>query len=210
MALVRPDIDAYASDHTTPAPAWLDRVHAAAVADLPYASMLSGPVVGRLLQTLVAVMQARLVVEVGTYAGYSALAMAEGLPPGGRIVTLELDDAHADFAQRQFDASPYADRIELVRGPGLASLRRLDGPYDLVFIDADKGGYPDYYEAALAKLAPHGLIVADNTLREGNVLQPRTDEDRIMDDLNARWAADERVVATQLTVRDGLTLIRRA
>ena len=210
MDLVRPDIDAYATEHTTSPPAWLDRVHAAAVADLPYASMLSGPVVGRLLQTLVAVMQARLVVEVGTYAGYSALAMAEGLPPGGRIVTLELDDAHADFAQRQFDASPYADRIELVRGPGLASLQRLDGPYDLVFIDADKVGYPDYYEAALARLAPHGLIVADNTLRDGDVLQPRTDEDRIMDALNARWAADERVVATQLTVRDGLTLIRRA
>jgi caffeoyl-CoA O-methyltransferase len=172
--------------------------------------MLSGPVVGRLLQTLVAVTQARLVVEVGTYAGYSALAMAQGLPPGGRVVTLELDEGHADFAQRQFDASPVGDRIELVRGPALESLERLDGPYDLVFIDADKVGYPDYYEAALAKLAPHGLIVADNTLRDGNVLDPRTDADRTIAALNRAWATDERVVATQLTVRDGLTLIRRA
>jgi caffeoyl-CoA O-methyltransferase len=210
MDLVRPDIDAYATEHTTPPAGWLDRVHAEAVADLPYAAMLSGPVVGRLLQTLVAVMQARLVVEVGTYAGYSALAMAEALPPGGRVVTLELDDAHADFAQRQFDASPHGDRIELVRGPALASLERLDGPFDLVFIDADKIGYPAYYEAALGKLAPHGLIVADNTLRDGNVLDPRTDADRAIDALNRAWAADERVVATQLTVRDGLTLIRRA
>jgi caffeoyl-CoA O-methyltransferase len=210
MDLVRPDIDNYATEHTTPQPGWLGRVHAEAVADLPYASMLSGPVVGRLLQTLVAVTQARLVVEVGTYAGYSALAMAEALPPGGRIVTLELDEGHADFAQRQFDASPHGDRIELVRGPALASLERLDGPYDLVFIDADKVGYPDYYEAALAKLAPHGLIVADNTLRDGNVLEPRTDADRTIDALNRAWAADKRVVATQLTVRDGLTLIRRA
>jgi caffeoyl-CoA O-methyltransferase len=210
MDLVRPDVDAYAADHTTPFPAWMDELHAQAVEELPSASMLSGPVVGRLLETLVASVQARLVVEVGTYAGYSALAMAAGLPPGGRVVTLEIDDANADFAQRAFDASPHGDRIELRRGPALAALAQLDGPYDLVFIDADKLGYPDYYEAALAKLSPHGLIVADNTLRDGRVLAPSDEGDRTMAELNARWAADDRVIATQLTVRDGVTLIRRA
>jgi caffeoyl-CoA O-methyltransferase len=209
MDLVRPDIDAYAADHTTALPPWMQQLHAEAVADLPYAAMLSGPVVGQLLQTLVAVMQPRLVVEVGTYAGYSALAMAAALPPGGRVVTLEINDAHADFAQRHFDASPIADRVELRRGPALESLARLDGPYDLVFIDADKGGYPDYYEATLAKLSPHGLIVADNTLRDGEVLAPGTASSRTIDELNTRWAADERVIVTQLTVRDGVTLIRR-
>jgi caffeoyl-CoA O-methyltransferase len=208
--LVRPDVDAYAAAHSTPFEAWMEGLLAEAATELPYPSMLSGPVVGRLLQTLVAAVQARLVVEVGTYAGYSALAMAAGLPPGGRVVTLELDDTHADFAQRRFDASPYADRIDLRRGPALASLAELDGPYDLVFIDADKTGYPGYYEAALAKLSPHGLIVADNTLRDGTVLAPSDEASRVLDELNARWASDRRVIATQLTVRDGLTLLRRA
>ena len=206
--LVRSDVEAYAAAHTTPLPAWLTRVHDEAVTELPYPAMLSGPVVGRLLQTLVFALAPRLVVEVGTYAGFSALAMAAALPAGGRIVTLELEDAHADFAQRHIDASPFADRIEIVRGPALASLAALDGPYDLVFIDADKTGYPDYYEAALAKLAPTGLIAVDNTLRGGGVLDPDSEGDRVIAELNDRWAADERVIATQLTVRDGLTLLR--
>jgi caffeoyl-CoA O-methyltransferase len=207
--LVRPDVEAYAEAHTTPFEPSMQRLHAEATADLPFPSMLSGPVVGRLLETLVFALRPQLVVEIGTYAGYSALAMAGALPPGGRVVTLELDDAHADFAQRHIDASPHADRIELVRGPALESLTALDGPYDLVFIDADKLGYPAYYEAALAKLAPTGLIAVDNTLHDGGVLAPDSEADRAIAELNDRWASDDRVVATQLTVRDGLTLIRR-
>jgi caffeoyl-CoA O-methyltransferase len=207
--LVRSDVEAYAEAHTTALPPSLSRLLAEAETELPYPAMLSGPVVGRLLETLVFALRPRLVVEVGTYAGFSALAMAAALPPGGRIVTLELEDAHADFAQRQIDASPYADRVEILRGPALASLERLDGPFDLVFIDADKTGYPDYYEAALAKLAPGGLIVADNTLRGGGALEPDSDGDRAIAALNDRWAEDERVIATQLTVRDGVTLLRR-
>jgi caffeoyl-CoA O-methyltransferase len=206
--LVRSDVEAYAEAHTTPLPAWMGRLHAEAVRDLPFAGMLSGPVVGRLLETLVFLARPRLVVEVGTYAGFSALAMAAALPPGGRVVTLELEDAHADFAQRQVDASEYGDRIEILRGPALDSLAGLDGPFDLVFIDADKTGYPDYYEATLAKLAPTGIIVVDNTLRGGGVLQPDGAGDHVIAALNDRWAHDERVIATQLTVRDGITLLR--
>jgi caffeoyl-CoA O-methyltransferase len=207
--LVRAEVDAYAAAHTTPLPAWWSAIDAEAAEALPYPAMLSGHVVGQLLATLVAALQPALVVEVGTYAGTSALAMAGALPPGGRIVTLEIEDRHADFAQRHIDVSPYADRIEIRRGPALVSLEALDGPFDLVFIDADKTGYPDYYEAALAKLAPHGLIVADNTLLGGEVLDPQDEGSRVMAALNDRWAADERVVATQLTVRDGVTIIRR-
>jgi caffeoyl-CoA O-methyltransferase len=207
--LVRSDVEAYAAAHTTPFGPAMDALHAEATDVLPYPSMLSGPVVGRLLETLVAVARPQLVVEVGTYAGYSALAMAAALPPGGRVVTLELDDAHADFAQRHIDASPYADRIEIVRGAAGESLAALDGPFDLVFIDADKTGYRAYYEAALAKLAPQGLIVADNTLRDGGVLDPQDAGDEAMASLNDAWASDPRVIATQLTVRDGLTLLRR-
>lgn len=208
--LVRSDVEAYAAAHTTAPPDWLLALHADAERELPYPSMLSGPVVGQLLTTLVAAARPRLIVEIGTYAGFSALAMATALPPEGKIITLELDDAHADFAQARFDASPYARRIELRRGPALASLDAIDGPIDLVFIDADKTGYPAYYEAVLPKLAPHGLIVVDNTLRGGGVLAPDSEGDRVIADLNAAWANDPRVVATLLTVRDGVTILRRA
>jgi caffeoyl-CoA O-methyltransferase len=207
--LVRSDVEAYAEAHTSAYDSFMEDLNARAARELPYPSMLSGPVVGRFLETLVAVMQPQLVVEVGTYAGYSALAMASALPAGGRLVTLEIDDAHADFAQAAFDASPFGDRISLVRGPALESLAALDGPYDLVFIDADKTGYPDYYEAALAKLSSSGLIVADNTLRSGTVLSPDDEASRALASLNDLWARDERVVVTLLTVRDGLTLVRR-
>ncbi|QEC48675.1 O-methyltransferase [Baekduia soli] len=208
--LVRADVDAYAAAHTTPFPGWMTALYDEAARELPLPQMLSGPVVGRLLQVLVAALAPRLVVEVGTYAGWSALAMAAALPPGGRLVTLELDDAYADFAQRHIEASPYADRVELRRGDARESLAALDGPFDLVFIDADKTGYPAYFEAALAKLAPRGIIVADNTLHDGEVLAPETESARVLAELNDRWAADERVVVTQLTVRDGITILRRA
>jgi caffeoyl-CoA O-methyltransferase len=136
--------------------------------------------------------------------------MAQALPPGGRIVTCEVVDENADFAQRHIDASPYADRIEIRRGPALDTIASLDGPYDMVFIDADKTGYPGYYEACVPKLAPDGLIVADNTLRDGTVLDPDAGDDgaRAIAAFNDRAASDPRVVSVQLSVRDGLTLIR--
>jgi caffeoyl-CoA O-methyltransferase len=211
MELVDPRAEAYALAHTTPMAPHLERNLAEAREALPYPSMLSGPVVGRVLQALVFALRPRLVVEIGTYSGYSALAMAEALPPEGRIVTLELADAHADFAQRSIDASPYAGRIEIRRGPALESLAGLDGPYDFVYVDADKPGYPDYYEAALPKLADRGVMVFDNTLLSGRVLGPEEGDEsaRAMAGLNERLASDERVVAVQLTVRDGLTVVRR-
>jgi caffeoyl-CoA O-methyltransferase len=174
--------------------------------------MLTGRVEGRLLETLVWATRPRLVLELGTYSGYSALAMAAALPEGGRIVTCEVSDEHADFAQRRFDASPYAARIELRRGPALDTIAALDGPFDLVFVDADKGGYVDYYEAVVPKLAPRGLIVADNTLWSGRVADPGEDDEstRALRAFNDRVRDDPRTVSTMLTVRDGITLIRLA
>jgi caffeoyl-CoA O-methyltransferase len=206
-----PAIEAYAEAHTTPVAEHLQRLDDDTRATLPVYEMLSGPVVGRLLETLVFLARPRLVVEIGTYSGYSALNMAGGLPPDGRIVTLELSDEHADFAQRHIDASPHADRVEVRRGPALDALAELDGPYDMVFIDADKPGYLGYYEAVLPKLADTGLIVVDNTLRGGAVLDPASgnDSDRAIAAFNDHVVADDRVVATMLTVRDGVTLIRR-
>jgi caffeoyl-CoA O-methyltransferase len=202
---------AYIEAHTT-----LPEPHLAALAEETRATlnapqMLTGTVEGRFLEALVWTARPQLVLELGTYSGYSALAMAAALPPGGRIVTCEVSDEHADFAQRHVDASPYADRIELRRGPALDTVATLAGPFDLVFIDADKPNYVNYYDAVLPKLAERGLIAADNTLWSGNVA---TDEDQsdaavALRAFNDRVRDDDRVVCVMLSVRDGITLIRR-
>ena len=206
-------LEAYVEDHTTAPPEHLERLAAETRESLAFPQMLTGRVEGRFLETLVHATAPRLVLELGTYSGYSALSMAAALPPGGRIVTCEVSDEHADFAQRHIDASPYADRIEIRRGPALDTMATLDGPFELIFIDADKANYPNYFEAALPLLSERGLIVIDNTLWSGNVLPEYDDgEDntRVMRELNAKIVADVRVVAVVLPVRDGVTIVRRA
>jgi caffeoyl-CoA O-methyltransferase len=206
------DLDAYVEASTTPPARWLAALADETRATQTSSGMLTGPVAGRLLDMLVWVSRARRVLEIGTYTGYSALTMAGALGDGGRITTLELDPERAAFARRHMDASPYGDRIEIRVGPALDTLRTLEGPFDLVFIDADKTGYPDYFDAALPLLAERGMIVLDNMLRDGRVLEPDGVDDgtRAIRDLNARLAADERLVAVLLPVRDGMTLVRRA
>jgi caffeoyl-CoA O-methyltransferase len=201
---------AYIEAHTTPPEPHLAALAEETRATLNAPQMLTGTVEGRFLEALVWTARPQLVLELGTYSGYSALAMAPALPPGGRIVTCEVSDEHADFAQRHVDASPYADRIELRRGPALDTVATLAGPFDLVFIDADKPNYVNYYDAVLPKLAERGLIAADNTLWSGNVA---TDEDQsdaavALRAFNDRVRDDDRVVCVMLSVRDGITLIR--
>jgi caffeoyl-CoA O-methyltransferase len=207
---IDPAIERYVEEHTTAPDAALAALAQETREKLSSPQMLTGTVEGRLLQTLVWGTQARLVLELGTYSGYSALAMAAALPPGGRIVTCEVAPDHAQFAQRHIDASPYGDRIELRLGPALDTIAQLDGPFDLVFIDADKIGYRDYYDAVVPKLAPRGLIVADNTLWSGRVADPEQDEESTLNmrEFNDHVLADARTVCVQLTVRDGITLIR--
>jgi caffeoyl-CoA O-methyltransferase len=204
-------IDAYIEAHTTPPEPHLAALAEETRANLNAPQMLTGTVEGRFLEALVWTARPQLVLELGTYSGYSALAMAAALPPGGRIVTCELSDEHADFAQRHIDASPYADRIELRRGPALDTVAALDGPFDLVFIDADKPNYGNYYEAVLPKLAERGLIVADNTLWSGNVAgeEDQSDAAVALRAFNDRVRDDDRVVCVMLSVRDGITLIHR-
>ncbi len=203
-------LEAYIEAHTTPPEPHLAALAEETRATLNAPQMLTGTVEGRFLEALVWTARPQLVLELGTYSGYSALAMAAALPPGGRIVTCELSDEHADFAQRHIDASPYADRIELRRGPALDSVATLEGPLDLVFIDADKPNYVNYYEAVLPKLAERGLIVADNTLWSGNVAEEEDQSDATvaLRAFNDRVRDDDRVVCVMLSVRDGITLIR--
>jgi predicted O-methyltransferase YrrM len=204
-------VEEYVEDHTSAPPEYLRALESQTREQLASPQMLTGRVEGRFLEMLVRLGQPRLVLELGTFSGYSALSMAAALPAEGRIVTCEVSDEHADFAQRHIDASPYADRIEIRRGPALDTIAELDGPFDLVFIDADKEGYLGYYEAVLPKLSQSGLIVADNTLWSGRVADPEADGDttRALRAFNDRVRDDERVVSVMLTVRDGVTLIRR-
>jgi caffeoyl-CoA O-methyltransferase len=191
--------DEYAEAHTTPQDAYLKQLLEETYATSDAPQMLSGPVVGRLLEFLVYLTQPSLVLEIGTFTGYSAMSMARALPPDGRIITCEADPERAAFARRHIERH---GRISVREGDALATIDSLDGPFDLVFIDANKDGYVDYYEAVLPKLAPRGLIVADNTLgHERNEHLAR---------FNEHVAADGRTVQVILTVRDGVTLIRRA
>jgi caffeoyl-CoA O-methyltransferase len=207
-----PGIDEYAELHTTPDTDRLVELAAETYRALADPQMMSGPVQGRFLQMLVHALRPRLVVEIGTFCGYASLSMAEVLPPDGRIITCEINPKHAELARRHIALSPYHDRITVELGPALDTLRRLDGPFDLVFIDADKVSYVDYYEAALAKLAPHGLIAADNALWNGEVLDPDSpDPDaQALRAFNDAVAHDPRISCVLVTIRDGITLIRPA
>ncbi len=210
--IVNPELEAYATAHTTPPPTHLDELAAELVGTLDFPHMMVGPLEGRYLEMLVFALGARRVLEVGTFGGYSALAMAAALPDGGRITTCEINEVHAEFARRHIAASPYADRIEVVVGPAAETVARLDGPFDFVFIDADKTGYPGYFEAVLPKLSDRALVAIDNTLWSGRILDPDdTSPDTVaLRRFNDDLARDPRVVVVQTTVRDGVTLVRRA
>ena len=203
-------LDAYVDAHATPLEALLQENHEATYASLSSPQMIAGPVLGRLLRFLVSMAAPRLVLEIGTFTGYSALAMAGGLPPEGRIVTCELSPERAAFAQGYFDRSPWGDRIDVRVGPALDTVNGLDAPFDFVFIDADKEGYTDYYEAVVPKLSPRGVIAVDNTLSSGDVVDPVDERDRVMADFNDHVQADERTENVLLSVRDGVTVIRLA
>lgn len=210
--MVDPALEAYTESHTTPPPPLLAALADETERSLDAPGMMVGAVEGRFLQLLVFATGARRVLEIGTFSGYSALSMAAGLPADGRIVTCEVDPRHADVARRFVAESAFADRIDIRLGPALDTIATLDGPFDLVFIDADKANYVNYYEAVLPKLADRGLIVVDNTLWSGRILdEADTSEDTVaIRAFNDLVAGDGRVVCVQLPVRDGVTLVTRA
>ncbi|MDP2710444.1 MAG: O-methyltransferase [Solirubrobacteraceae bacterium] len=212
--LVSDAVEAYAAAHTSPPPEHLRALAAETRATLDSPQMLTGEVEGRLLEFLVFLARPRLVLEIGTYSGYSALSMAQTLPEGARIISCELDPERVAFAEAHIDGAGMSDRIEIRQGPALETIDALDGPFDVVFIDADKGGYLAYYEAVLPKLAESGVIVVDNVLWSGRVAgDPEADDDErtpVLRAFNDHVLADERVVSVMLTVRDGVTLVRRA
>lgn len=205
--LVIDGIEEYAFDKTRAEPELLTELETRTRAEMDYPQMLTGRLEGRLLKLLVQICRPRLVVELGTFTGYSALSMAEGLPDGGRIITCEVNPAARDVAQATIDRSPFRDSIEIRMGPALDTLRGLKQEIDFSFVDADKENYPAYYEEIVARTRSGGVIVFDNMLWSGRVLDPQDDEDRAIDGLNGIIAADRRVDNVLLTVRDGVQLI---
>jgi caffeoyl-CoA O-methyltransferase len=212
VAIIEAKAEAYAGGHTSRPSELLERLWDETHRSLEWPGMLTGPVEGRLLQTLVFATGARRILEIGTYSGYSALWMAEGMPPDGKIITCEIDPRHAQFAGEFIAATPYAGMIEIRLGPALDTIAKLDGSFDFVFIDADKERYPEYLEAVFPMLAPRGIIAADNTLWSGRVYSEEDSDPATiaLRRFNDMVASDPRMVAVMLTVRDGLTLIRRA
>jgi caffeoyl-CoA O-methyltransferase len=211
VSLVDPTAERYTIGHTSPPDAALASLRAETEATMPVPEMAGGLVEARLLEALVVATRATRVLEIGTFTGVSALSMAARLAEGGKVITLEADPVAAEIARRHIAASPYADRIELVFGDALESVGRLEGPFDVVFVDAWKTDYPTYYEAVLPKLAPHGVIVADNVFRWGTALedQPAEEEAIVLRRFNDDVLADPRVDCAMLTVGDGLLVIWR-
>jgi caffeoyl-CoA O-methyltransferase len=209
MKIVGKDIERYAHLNTQPEPALLQKLMAQTreLMDLP--QMLIGRLEGRFLKLLVQLCQPKLVVEVGTFTGYSALSMAEGLPDGGKIITCEIDPKAQQIAQDAFNASLYGERIELKMGPALDTIRQLELQIDFSFIDADKKSYPDYYEEILKRTRPGGVILLDNMLLSGQVLDPQNGISKTIAQLNETISKDDRVENVLLTVRDGVQFVRK-
>ncbi len=174
-------------------------------------AMQVGPVEGEFLMMMVATTGARRVLEVGTFTGYSALCLAAALPEGGEVVTCDVDPASVAIAQSFFDRAPHGKKIKPMLGSARETIAKLplDPPFDLVFIDADKGGYIDYYELAMERLRPGGIILGDNALWSGRVLSPADEDDRAIDAFNKHVTRDPRVDNALLPIRDGIMMARK-
>lgn len=205
-------IDEYILQHIDPEGDYLHALYRDTHLKLLYPRMASGHLQGRMLKMFVRMIKPGCILEIGTYSGYSALCMAEGLPEGGMIHTFEINDEQEEFTRPWFEGSPYADRIKLYIGDALQLVPQLGLTFDLAFVDGDKRRYVDYYEMILPRLADGGYIIADNTLWDGHVLEhaaPADQQTQGIQAFNDLVAADTRVEKVILPLRDGLTIIRK-
>jgi caffeoyl-CoA O-methyltransferase len=211
MIGIAPQAEQYAARYSSKERKLLQEVAQFTTANHPHAHMLSGAVQGELLSLISHLMQPMHILEVGTFTGYSALCLASGLPPDGKLTTIELRDEDAATANLFFSQSTFANQIVLKVGDAKSIIPTLPNLWDLAFIDADKTSYIDYYELILPKLKTNGLIIADNVLFHGQVLQsPITGKNaKAVHAFNEHVLADDRVQRVMLTVRDGLMLLRK-
>jgi len=204
-----PDLLAYLGRYGARTDDVLDRVRAE-TAEMPAAQMQVTADQGALIELLVKLIGARDALEVGTFTGYSAICIARGLGENGRLTCLELDPQRAAIARANLDEAGVGERVEILVGPAGESLEAMAAvaSFDFAFIDADKTGYPEYYELVLQRMRPGGLILLDNMLQGGGVLTPESENARVIDELNQRIHDDERVDMAMTISADGLTFVR--
>ena len=206
------DLDEYVLRHTEAEPEYLYRLWRATNIRTIHGRMASGHLQGRLLKMLVEMIQPQRVLEVGTFSGYSAISMAEGLPEGGRLYTFEINDEMEDFTRPWIEGSEVADKIEFIIGDALMEAPKLGITFDMAFIDGDKRTYCECYEMVMGILRPGGFILADNTLWDGHVVDESYSKDHQTQgivDFNDHVAQDARTEQVILPLRDGLTIIRK-
>lgn len=208
--LVLPEIQAYAEDHSTPESAVCRALREETSRTMERPQMVVGSLEAAFLKLMVQLVNAKRVLEIGMFTGYSALSMAEALPHDGRIITCEVDPLAASLARKYFAQSPHGPSIDIRMGPALETMTDLTGPFDLIFIDADKVNYVNYYQRSLELLSPQGVILVDNVLWSGDVLlEPAPDAStEAIQALNRMVVTDETVTAALLTIRDGLLVVK--
>jgi len=211
LALTKPGIEEYAEAKTEPVSPLLERLAEDTYKNMQYPQMLTDRLEGRFLKMMVQISGAKKILEIGMFTGYSALSMIEGAGPDGELTTLDVDQQCIDFAKRYFDQSEYGSRIKVIKGPALTTLKTLTGPFDFVFIDADKTNYLNYYQAVLPMLKSGGVILVDNVLWSGQVIDDNASDDntQALKTFNDFVARDERVDRVMLTIRDGVYMLRK-
>lgn len=212
MEFIDAKLDDYVCAHTENEPAVLADLNRRTHVSILQPRMLSGHYQGRLLSMLAHMIQPKRVLEIGTYTGYSALCFAEGLQEGGKVTTVDVNEELEEFVQSYIEKANCSDKVEYIVGDAMEVVAKMDEQFDLVFIDADKKNYCNYYELVFDKVKPGGYIIADNVLWSGKVLEDYDSLDRetkILMDYNKMVHEDERVQEILLPIRDGLMIARK-
>ena len=209
--LVPSAIEAYAETHSMPESPVCRALREETHRTMEHSQMLVGPLEGAFLKMMTQLVGAKRVLEIGTFTGYSALCFAEALPEDGIVMTCDIDENAVAVARRYVTQAPSGRKVDIRMGPALETMSTLRGAFELIFIDADKSNYLNYYHRSLDLLAPNGVIVIDNVLWSGEVLkQPPPDESTAaIQELNRTVAADPRVTAVLITIRDGILVVRK-
>ena len=209
--IVEPAVEKYAEEHSSPNGELFERLAVETREKSEAPQMMVGLLEGQFLGSLVRSTRARRVLELGTFTGYSSISMALELPADGELITCDVNEETTEIARRYAQEAGVADKIDYRLGPALDTVAQLDGEFDVVFIDADKPNYVNYYEATLPKLSQNGLMILDNTLWSGRVADPNEDDEntRAIRAVNDRVSEDPRVRNVLLTVRDGMNLVWR-
>jgi predicted O-methyltransferase YrrM len=210
MHLVSDDINAYAEAHSAKESPVLKELRERTFAEMELPQMVSGHLQGRILSLFSRLVQPKQILEIGTFTGYSAICLAEGLAPGGVLHTMDIDPEISAFATTYFQKAGLSDRITAHVGNAVDVVKALPGPFNLVFIDADKENYSNYFDLVIDKVPAGGLIIADNVLWSGKVLEAEKDEETAaLDAYNRKIMADPRVNPVLLPVRDGLMVVQK-